>query len=250
MTFKDLFSKQTKQYSQFRPTYPKELFEYLNELVKQHHCVWDCGTGNGQAAVALADYFDKVIATDASAEQIKKAKQHPKVQYEVAPAEKTNILDHSVDLITVAQALHWFDFSKFYAEVRRVLKPGGHLAAWTYPFVKFENEAIQKVFIDFALGFLKNYWAKERAYCDNRYKDIPFELKEIKAPEFSIPMQYTLPDLIGYLQTWSAVQTYKDKHHTDPVIEIALPELEKVWGDPNSVQKAKMDFVLKVGCVD
>lgn len=249
MAFKDYFSKQSTNYLQFRPTYPHELFEYVARLPKEHHCVWDCATGNGQAAIKLADYFDKVIATDSSAEQIKQAIAHPKVYYSVQPAEKISVPDHSLDLITVAQALHWFDFPKFYAEVRRVLKPGGFLAAWCYPFVTFNDPKIQVVFIDFALNFLKDYWPIERAYCDSRYKDIPFELNEIAAPEYSVPLEYTLDQFVGYLGSWSAVQLFKNKHQIDPIETIILPKLQSVWGHPAISQTMQLDIILKVGKV-
>ncbi len=247
MDFKDYFSKQAISYAQFRPTYPKELFDYVVALPKQRLCVWDCGTGNGQAAVELAKYFDHVIATDASSEQIKNAKLHPKITYKVAPAEKTDIADQSVDLITVAQALHWFDFPKFYAEVRRVLKPDGYLVAWTYPFLTFENEKIQTLFLDFVVSGLKEFWPKERAYCDNRYRDIPFELTEIAAPEFFITLNWNLEQLIGYLESFSSVQKYKNEYQIDPVTTIFLPTIEKIWDDKAKIETAKLDIVLKVG---
>lgn len=247
MKFKDYFSKQAAAYTQFRPTYPKELFDYIAALPKQHHCAWDCGTGNGQAAVELANYFDHVIATDASPAQIENAKPRPNVIYKVMPAEKTDIPDHSIDLITVAQALHWFDFPKFYAEVRRVLKSDGYLAAWTYPFLTFENLAIQSAFLQFVVQDLKEFWAKERAYCDNYYRDIPFELTEIPAPEFFIMLHWNFDQLIGYLSTFSPVQKYKDKYQQDPIKTLFLPVIEKVWLDKAKIETAKLEIALKVG---
>ena len=132
MSFEDLFSKQAEEYAQYRPRYPDALFEYLASVAPGHALAWDCATGNGQAALSLAPYFERVVGTDASESQIANAQPHEKITYRVARAEQTDFEDHSVDLITVAQAIHWFDLDAFYAEAKRVLRPGGVLAAWTY----------------------------------------------------------------------------------------------------------------------
>ena len=129
MEFKDHFSKQSRLYSESRPRYPKELFEYLKTLAPSLELVWDCATGNGQAAVSLAEHFEKVIATDASPQQIDNVIEKENVEYLVAPAEEIYLEDETVDMVTVATALHWFDHSRFFPEVKRVLKPGGVLAA-------------------------------------------------------------------------------------------------------------------------
>src|ERR671925_337464 len=143
--FEDHFSTQSEQYAQYRPKYPDKIYAYLASIAPGHSLAWDCGTGNGQAAIGLAKYFDKVHATDASAEQISLAYPHEKVDYRVERAEEVSLNDSSVDLITVAVAIHWFNFDEFYREVKRVLKPDGVLAAWTYNSVEISPEIDQLV---------------------------------------------------------------------------------------------------------
>src|SRR5688572_3528667 len=155
--FEDHFSKQSEQYAQYRPHYPKELYAYLASIAPGHSLAWDCGTGNGQAAVGLAKYFDKVHATDASAEQISLAYRHDKVDYFVEPAEQVSLNTSSTDLVTVAVAVHWFNFEEFYREVKRVLKPKGILAAWTYYLTEISPEIDQLVFKYYA-EIVKDFW--------------------------------------------------------------------------------------------
>jgi ubiquinone/menaquinone biosynthesis C-methylase UbiE len=145
MTFKDHFSKQAVGYAKFRPRYPKVLFSYLRRIAPSRELAWDCGTGNGQAAVGLASVFDRVIATDASEKQISNAQPDERVEYRVAPAENSGIKSETLDLIMIAQALHWFDLDRFYAEARRVLKPNGVLAASAYKFFRITPEIDQLV---------------------------------------------------------------------------------------------------------
>ncbi|HEX6639020.1 MAG TPA: class I SAM-dependent methyltransferase, partial [Steroidobacteraceae bacterium] len=146
MTNAALFSTVAREYANFRPGYPREMFAWLSGAAPARHAVWDCGCGSGQASTALADFFDEVFATDVAPEQISAAKAHPRVQYSVAPAEKSGLPDASVDLVTVAQALHWFDAEAFYDEARRVARPGALLAAWTYPRPEFVAPELDRVF--------------------------------------------------------------------------------------------------------
>lgn len=249
MVFKDYFSKQSSQYSQFRPTYPPELYRYLNSLVSAHDCAWDCGTGNGQAAVALAEYFDTVIATDASDAQINNAIPHPHVNYQTAPAEKTAIANHSIDLITVAQALHWFNLDAFYEEVRRVAKPTAILAVWCYPLMQFQDKAIQKALNYFYNDILGNYWPPERQHCDSRYQNIPFPFAECSTPTFELALRWSRSQLIGYMSTWSSVQRYKNEQGEDPIQQQMMPLLEKCWGS-DIEQPLRFEFVMRAGRVD
>ena len=177
MFFKDLFSAQASTYQKFRPQYPEELFTYLAGTVGAHDRVWDCGTGNGQAARALAKHFKSVIATDASQGQIDSAVAHPSVEYRVAPAEGSGLPAASVDLITVAQALHWFDLDPFYAEVNRVLKPGGRIAVWCYGITKVHT-AIDAIVEGFYSGTLNGYWDPARHFIDEEYRTIAFPFPE------------------------------------------------------------------------
>jgi ubiquinone/menaquinone biosynthesis C-methylase UbiE len=227
-TFKDLFSKQSKEYAVSRPTYPESLFDFLAGLVDRKDLAWDCATGNGQAAVALSKYFQQVIASDISKKQLENAKRKSNIRYEVFPAEKTILEDNSVDLITVAQALHWFDFEKFYREVKRVLREGGVIAAWTYGLTSVSPE-IDKITYRLYKDILGRYWPKEIKYIENRYEDVPFPFKQLPTPQFQIKLNWNLSELLNYLYTWSSVQKFLEKNDHDPLKQIR-GSLEEAWG--------------------
>jgi SAM-dependent methyltransferase len=228
MSFADHFSTQATDYAKYRPGYPPALFEWLATLTPQHSLAWDVGTGNGQAAVQLAHYFEQVIATDPSAEQIRNAQPHERVKYLVQPAEESGLDDASVDLITVAQALHWFQFDKFYAQAHRVLKPRGVMAAWTYGLHEItpELDAILQRFYSDTVG---SYWPPERRYIDECYRTIPFPFFEFSAPPMRLELSWALHDLIGYLGTWSSTQRYIRQHGSDPR-ELIYEQLKAAWG--------------------
>lgn len=225
---KDFFSKQSKEYSVSRPTYPRSLFDFLASLVDRKELAWDCATGNGQAAVVLSEYFRQVIASDMSGKQIENARQKNNIRYEVFSAEKTTIKDNSIDLVTIAQALHWFNFDEFYKEVRRVLRKEGVIAAWTYGLHSISPE-VDKVTYRLYKDILDEYWPNERKYIENRYEDIPFPFKQMPAPQFEIRLDWNLGELIDYLHTWSSVQKFMEKNNCDPVDQI-VGQLEKAWG--------------------
>ncbi len=202
MNFKDHFSRQAEQYTQYRPHYPAELFRFLAGVPARTERAWDCGTGNGQAAVELAKYFDEVIATDPSARQIEHAVEHPRVSYLVAPAEQAPLADSSVDLVTVAQALHWFDHPRFYGEVRRVLRPDGAIAAWCYALASITPE-VDAVVWHLYSDLLGTYWPPERQMTMDGYATIPFPFAELPDPKIAMTAEWSLDDLLGYLGTWS-----------------------------------------------
>src|SRR3989338_2539931 len=169
MKYTNHFADKSGDYGKFRPTYPEALFHYLANLTTDHDLVWDCGTGTGQAAIALAHYFKHIIATDVNQAQLDAAPQKSNVHYQHCNAEQTPIATASVDLVTVAQALHWFDLPSFYTEVNRVLKPAGIIAAWCYSLGHLTpdiDRLIQKLYVDI-LG--DTYWPKERRYIDEEY---------------------------------------------------------------------------------
>jgi len=242
--FKDHFSQQSSSYGQFRPTYPTELFEHLATISPGRQCAWDCATGTGQAAVALADYFEHVIATDASAAQINAVQPHDRIDYQTAPAEKTTITEASIDLITVAQALHWFDIAAFENEVRRVLKPEGILAVWTYNLFAI-NAAIDDIIQHFYHDTLGPYWPDDRTHVENAYHDISFTLTECNTPNFAIQANWNLQHLLGYLGTWSALKAFRKNNDVDP-----LPDLEKellqCWTDPERRLNVSWPLTLRV----
>jgi ubiquinone/menaquinone biosynthesis C-methylase UbiE len=244
MQFKDHFSKQANIYAQFRPTYPEELFTYLSSLCKEHELAWDCATGNGQAANSLVSYFNHVIATDASEAQLKNAKQHEKIAYKLALAEESGIESGTVDIVTVATAIHWFNFDKFYAEVNRVLKPGGILAVWTYcdPIV---NTAIDAVVDKLHNNILFKYWLKENWMVSDKYKDLPFPYERIRTPQFTCSKMGKLKDLEGLLESWSATQSYIKANNKDPIDQIK-DELSNAWGK-DEAKEIRWDLTLIVG---
>jgi ubiquinone/menaquinone biosynthesis C-methylase UbiE len=225
---KDLFSKQAKSYATYRPTYPRDLYDFLFGNTPAFDKAWDCATGNGQVAIHLAKRFQEVKATDISEAQISHAQQAENIEYILCRAEDTPFSDRAFDLITVGTALHWFHFDSFYKEVRRVAKPGAHIAAWTYvPF--HSSPSIDSIVNRLMNDILKDYWAEGRNYLDEKYLTIPFPFKEVKAPEFETTMEYSFEQLIGYIDSWSSVQEYKNRHNTNP-IKLIEQDLTNAWG--------------------
>lgn len=224
---KDSFSVQARQYAMYRPTYPPELFEFLKDQLNQREAAWDCATGNGQTAVVLAKYFEQVYATDISQQQLNNAQFGPNITYSLQAAEQTSFEDDSFNLVTVSQALHWFRFDDFYKEVRRVTKPGGIFAAWAYSLLTVSPEV--DVYIqDYHFNILKDHWDVERKFVDDRYERIPFPFDEIASPDFSITCDWSLEDLEGYLQTWSAYQHFIKANGFDP-IEALIIKIRPYW---------------------
>jgi SAM-dependent methyltransferase len=225
---KDLFSRQSNTYALYRPVYPGALFEYILSFVKERKLAWDCATGNGQAAIALAGYFDKVMATDSSEKQIRNAVLHPRVEYAVGRAEMSGFAVQSFDLVTVAQAYHWLNAFEFAAEVRRVLKPGGVIAIWGYNIPVSNNENLDELILRFYKETVGPYWDKERKFIDESYKTVVFDFDELPAREFSIEVSWDLQHLIGYLNSWSAVQHYIDANGVNPV-ELFFADFKNKW---------------------
>ncbi len=252
MNFKDLFSTQAADYAKHRPQYPPELFAYLASLAPSRLVAWDCATGNGQAAIGLAPHFQRVIATDASANQLSNALDHENITYCVATAEDSGLETASIDLLTVAQAAHWFDFERFYAEAKRILKPQGVIALWTYTMAQIEP-SIDAAFGEFYES-LTPYWSPERLLVEAMYQTIPFPFDEIMPetisapPTFYMEVQWTFADFLGYLGTWSAVQEFIKQHKYDPVEEFGR-RLQPLWTEPDIERKAQWQVYMRVGRV-
>lgn len=226
--FKDHFSARPAEYARYRPGYPDTLFEFLAACCEHRRLAWDCATGNGQAAVSLGRHFDAVIATDASATQIDSALKAPSVVYRVAPAEASGITQRSVDLVTVGQALHWFDLPRFFAEVRRVLVEGGVLAVWSYALCEVDNECdalVQELYRDIT----GDYWPPERRLVEHAYADIAIPGQAVDTPSFEMRLDWPVRDMLGYLRTWSAVKRYEAAEGKDPVAHIE-DRLIAAWG--------------------
>lgn len=243
--FKDHFSTASDRYAAFRPDYPAELYAWLASLSAERNLAWDCATGSGQAALGLAPHFQCIVATDASAEQIRHATPHARIDYRVATAEASGLADASVDLVTVAQAAHWFDLPRFHAEAKRVLKRNGVIALWGYGRMVLPGE-LDAPFQHFYAETIGPYWPPERALIDGAYKSLPFPFAEIAAPDFAIKVEWTLPRLVAYLSTWSAVKAYQGTQGHDPLPALAA-ELGPLWGETDAALRLSWPLFLRVG---
>lgn len=245
MKFKDHFSGHAAQYAEFRPRYPEALFAYLAAAAPRRDTAWDCATGNGQAATALTTHFRRVIATDASAEQIESAKPHERIEYRIATAEASGLESESVDLITVAQALHWFDLPAFFGEAQRILKGAGVVSAWTYNLltVSPEVDAVIEHFYRVTTG---PFWPPERDIIEDGYKRVEFPFEELAAPSFEMEALWTLDQLLGYLRTWSATQKFMVARGYDPVVEVG-GQLRRNWGREDEARSVHWPIALRVG---
>lgn len=228
LSFKDHFSEQSGQYANYRPRYPAQLFQFLVEQCRRRELAWDCATGSGQAAVALGEFFESVIATDASDAQIACAIPHVNVSYRVAAAEASGLDDASVNLLTVGQALHWFDRERFYAEAGRVLAPGGLFAAWCYGLCQV-TDACDAVVDELYSNIVNDFWPHERHHVVEGYAGIEMPAAEIDVPQMNMCADWAADDILGYLRTWSACGRYQRAHARDPVALIA-GKLHDAWG--------------------
>lgn len=245
MSFKDHFSGHAASYADARPRYPDALFDWLSAQCTDHALAWDAGCGNGQASVALARQFEAVHATDPSAAQIGAAIAHSRVRYAVEPGEHCSLGDASADLVTVAQAYHWFDAPRFCAEAARVAKPGGVVAVWSYAESRV-NPAVDAVFDALHNDRLDPYWPPERLHVINRYADLPFPFAPIAAPSFEMRCEWTLPQYLAYLRSWSASQRYAKETGRDAVAQITRA-MAQAWGEPHAVRTVSWPLTLKAG---
>ncbi|MCZ6765645.1 MAG: class I SAM-dependent methyltransferase [bacterium] len=243
---KKLFADQADVYSAYRPGYPAEMFAYFAGLAPGRALAWDCGTGSGQAAVGVAEHFDCVVATDASPEQLDHATPHDRVEYRHAPVESAPLDDHSVDLITVGQALHWFNHDAFYNEVRRVAAPGGVIAAWGYLAADID-EAMNTLMDYYRLDLVGSYWSPRVKYMVERYETIPFPFEDIDTPDFTATAEWSLDHWVGFLRSWSSTQEYLRQHGENPV-DIVLPKLREAWGEAKT-RLIRWPLFCRVGCV-
>jgi SAM-dependent methyltransferase len=232
MRFQDHFSAQAGEYARYRPRYPSMLFDWLASIAPARRLAWDCGAGSGQAAVALAGHFERVIASDPSREQIAHAEPHPRVRYLVGPAEEPPPEASGADLVTCAQAFHWFDHARFFPALRTTLRPGGVFAAWGYGLATI-TPAVDAVVLDYYTNIVGPYWPPDRAHIESRYRTLPFPLDEIRAPDFVMQTDWSLDALIGYLDTWSATRRGLAAEGAHP-LERVRPRLAAAWGQAAS----------------
>ena len=244
LSFKDHFSSVSRLYQAHRPSYPEALFAYLSSLSTSKACAWDCGTGNGQAAVGLSRFFSQVIATDASKNQIAHAIAFPNIRYLVSSAEQTPIESESVDLITVAQALHWFDIEAFFKEANRVLKKSGILAVWSYGMLEIDP-ALDALIHSFAYEKLGPYWPEERKLVESKYAEIQFPFEALSPAKFEMQAKWKPGDLLAYIGTWSSVKKYAEENRINPVIALEK-HLEEVW--KAGYKLVNWPLTLKISC--
>lgn len=246
----DYFSTLAGDYARYRPSYPAELFEYLAQRCGPTQLAWDCATGNGQAAVALAGHFERVWATDASAQQIAQAQPHPRVEYHCAQAQNSGLADASVDLVCVAQALHWFPLAQFYAEVQRVLRPGGWLAVWSYATLTVADPAVNAWVDHFYSHTLDAYWSPQRRWVEEGYRNFDFPFAEQQTPAFVMQREWDLASLAGYLGTWSATEKYRQaalaRGEVDP-FPAQMAALAQTWPDDGRSLSIHWPLNLRLG---
>jgi SAM-dependent methyltransferase len=244
--FSDHFSTQARTYARARPTYPPALFQWLAAECTRTECVWDCATGNGQAAIALADHFKKVVATDASSAQLAQAPARTNVDYRVATADCSGLPAASVDLVTVAQALHWFDVERFYAEARRVARPDALIAVWTYGRLQLDAPALDTLMQQFYDERIAPCWPPERSHIEDGYARLPFPFEQRSAPAFEMTVQWPLTQLLDYVRSWSATPAYIARHGVDPALELEAL-LAPLFGPAEALQRVRWPLQLRVG---
>lgn len=245
MSFKDHFSGHAAIYRDARPHYSPALFDRLAHLAPRRELAWDAGCGNGQASVALAAHFGRVVATDPSAQQIANAMPHERVEYRVEPAEQPTLPDDCVDLVTVAQALHWFDVERFYAQVRRVARADALIAVWTYAHCRIAT-GIDALVDDFYGNVVGPYWPPERRHTESGYATLPFPFAPVAIEPFDLEAHWDCAQFIAYLRSWSATQRYRAARGNDPVATLE-PALIAAWGDPSLVRTVSWALSIRVG---
>ena len=247
VTNAELFSGHSREYAEYRPAYPQALIDYLAELVTRRETAWEAGCGSGQFSIPLASRFERVIATDASAEQVRHAVAHPRVEYRVAPAEASGVPDATADLAVAAQAAHWFDLDGYYAEVRRVAKPDGIVALVTYGSTTIDAlvDAIVHRFYSKTVGA---YWAPARLHVEQGYRSLHFPFREITAPPFEMVAEWTVEQLTGYVETWSATRALL-RAEGEAKVHAFRAELADAWGSGAATRTVRWPLAMRIGRV-
>jgi SAM-dependent methyltransferase len=240
------FAAVSKEYARFRPRYPRAIFQWIASLVERHDLAWDCATGNGQAATGLAEDFAHVEATDASEDQLRHAMANPRITYRQAPAEHSGLADATVDVVTVAQALHWLPLDGFYAEVRRVLRPGGALVAFGYHLPGIGIADVDRAMTHFHDVIVGPYWRPERQLVVDRLRTIPFPFREIEPPEFEIQLPMSLATFGDFLRTQSATERYRTIRGEDPVPAFE-ERVQPFWGARDLIREVRFPMFVRAG---
>ena len=248
-TFRDHFSEVAAEYAIYRPHYPEALFDFLAARAPARKLAWDCACGNGQATIGLAARFDHVIATDPSAAQIAEAPAHPRIEWRVAPGERSGIPGDSCDLVTVAQALHWLDIDAFFAEAARVARQEGLVAIWSYADARLDDPGPDALVRQFARSVVGPFWPPRRHLVDEGYRSVTMPFREIDVPTFEMMERWTLDQLIGYVRTWSATSRYRQAKNEDPTLELHA-KLRALWSEPDQPKRVWWPLSVRVGRVD
>lgn len=244
---KDYFSSVSNEYQKFRPHYPPELFNFIYSHVKNFEAAWDCGTGNGQAAVELSKKFKEVTASDFSIKQIQHAFIRDNIQYHNLRSEETEFPDSYFDLITAAQSVHWFNFEKYFNEVKRTGKNGSIIAVWGYGLPEIEKE-INILILNFYENILKDFWDERRIHVEKKYKSIPFPFNEIPSPEFNMKTKWTFENFCGFIKSWSSVNTYIKLKKEDPTKEFFI-KLSGLW-EKEENKEINFPIFLRIGKIE
>ena len=247
-SFSDHYSANAAGYASYRPRYPRQLFEWLASVAPNRRVAWDCGTGSGQAALGLAELFAHVVATDPSVAQLAHAARHPAVSYAAMPAEQSALASGSASLVTVAQALHWFERNAFYSEAQRVLVAGGVLAVWSYGLLTLHDPALDALIRRFHGETVGPYWPPERRLVDEGYRELALPFAPVAAPAMAMNAEWTLEQLVGYLSTWSAVQRARAASGVDPLPDL-VEELRAVWAADETVRLVEWPLALRAARV-
>lgn len=240
------FNQESDKYFLNRPRYPLELYRLTRDNCRKRDTAWDCACGNGQVSIDLIPYFSKIEATDINENQLKNSFNDSRISYSLQNSEVTNFPALYFDAVCVAQALHWLDTEKYFAEVKRVLKPGGLFACWGYSFFHV-NEEIDTVIRSRLLERIDPYWSAQNRILHNRYRDIAFPFRKLNLPEIKMAVQWNLNQLLAYLETWSAVKLYREKEQKN-IIEELRPLLLQKW-DSNENREISMDFFYYMGII-
>lgn len=243
--FHDHFSERAAAYAAHRPSYPEALGDLLASLSPGRELAWDAGCGSGQATALLASRFARVVGTDASAAQLERAVGAPNVEYRRATADASGLPEASVDLALAAQAAHWFDLDAYYAEVSRVARPGGLVALATYGVVRIDPE-VDAVLEPFYWEILRGFWPPERRHVEDGYRSLPFPFAELEPPPLEMVADWTLPALLGYVRTWSAVRAL-EKAGGGEALETLQSALAAVWGQPATPHRVRWPLSLRLG---